>query len=280
MLSSFPFMRLPIDLRLEIYHLLLTPQTKEPVDVIIERSKKPTSYRLELVCSLSPPIYPNTAILRACKQIYSEALPTLYRAYTFCLGDNEALLPAFLSRIPSFGRENIRRIRFVINPYVGYKKNNATFHEVVTCAQIASLAPRLREVQIQFGSLDSPVDMAKWKRWKQLLHRIDAKKTLWIDPRLNDSLRKDSSSCISIMKQRWNEFLVEDADFKTNAPQPLSEPGVFQPIPSSPPPSYREPEVDDWDLLSIGSTKLLDDWEEISNKSWTSGSDATVEIMG
>jgi len=118
-----PFLRIPTEIRLQIYdHLLSGPSTptlhihtslpdhhtshpptrRSTYNILTTgffSQSRTTSYRLASPVSLSP------CILAVCRQIYFEALPLLYSTHTFDFGsDIEAIAPFFDDLLPGTRR--------------------------------------------------------------------------------------------------------------------------------------------------------------------------------
>ncbi|KAL8995294.1 MAG: hypothetical protein Q9169_004938 [Polycauliona sp. 2 TL-2023] len=132
--SSFPFLRLPAEIRTNVYQLLLAPDADGLIPIRTEAPKihkarnavlnrRRTRYRVisdrvrshnsETSYTGYKPSGIETNILRVCRQIHEEACHTLYSENTFDFDiDIESLMP-FFSDLTTTAQASVRSVRLV-----------------------------------------------------------------------------------------------------------------------------------------------------------------------
>jgi hypothetical protein len=212
------FLFLPIELRCEMYKWLLHPglaailridnsvnqETLERKDIVLDFIKESHTY-IDL------------SILRVSKQIYSEALPTLYRNVIFHPVADEDVLAAFFGPMSEFTRSKIRKLRLKPRPQrIHQTLGSKTLHSQLqrapswapVCTMISGLFPNLVEVEIELHSLYGyELELGEQLDWviRPLSYLKLARKTLVrVSNRATDCKTSE-------MVTKWNK-LVSEAD--------------------------------------------------------------------
>ncbi|TLD25891.1 putative lysosomal cobalamin transporter [Venturia nashicola] len=127
--QSFPFLKLPAELRNRIYHLALVPDDPIQLTETVKKNRRHVATRTQRSV-LQQRISHN--ILRTCKQVYYEAAPVLYGQpieFSDPYGHGQTALVCFLSQI---GKHGARMLQTIILDSVKVGKVSAFAHPVFT----------------------------------------------------------------------------------------------------------------------------------------------------
>ncbi|KAI9690638.1 MAG: hypothetical protein M1820_009945 [Bogoriella megaspora] len=143
--GAFPLLRLPAELRLEIYDRLI-PQTLETDDLfILDRAQTADldGVKLSLARCRNTDGFPAAAsLLKTCRLLYWEILPILYGRRTFSFGYYAvSLCPLFLCRIGGMGRKSITSLHL---RFGHWGSNVWDLSTLVECVNLKSLKLEFR----------------------------------------------------------------------------------------------------------------------------------------
>ncbi|KAE9972860.1 hypothetical protein BLS_008329 [Venturia inaequalis] len=127
--QSFPFLKLPAELRNRIYSLALVPDDPIQLTKTIQKNRRHVATRTKR-STLQQRISHN--ILRTCKQVYYEAAPVLYgqpMEFSDPYGHGQTALVCFLSQI---GKHGARMLQTIVLDTVKVGKVSAFTHPVFT----------------------------------------------------------------------------------------------------------------------------------------------------
>ncbi|CAI6315425.1 unnamed protein product [Periconia digitata] len=153
-LNNSKLLSLPQELRLIIYHYVLTDPSNPNQTVEISRqplSPVKSSLRFPnpaIQFTISPPRNSpiNTALLRVNSAIYNEALPVLYHSIRFAVVDLQGIFPLFLNSLPDANRALMRYAKlripaslYDVDMFPDPPVATLLFHWALTCAQVAKV---------------------------------------------------------------------------------------------------------------------------------------------
>ena len=116
--SSSHFLCLPAELRVAIYEYTLEVATVTQLKVSIHADKYASADtgRLVLHYSKQPQFCPDLTVFRASRQIYTEALPVLYKRCVFCPMADVEIISKFFGQMSDFARSNIFKLHLTPRP--------------------------------------------------------------------------------------------------------------------------------------------------------------------
>jgi hypothetical protein len=156
-LASFPFLRLPGEIRLLIYEASFSTPSSPVVVAITRRRLFDSSLAIrkdDLEYSQNPLTSFPAALLRTNKQVYSEALSILYKNIIFFPSCYDSTFLVFLKRLSCFALRDVRRVMLSPATLIADHKPLLELHLAwsVLCAQVANL-PSLHEVHVLYLNL-------------------------------------------------------------------------------------------------------------------------------